>query len=390
MIAFPLIATCLLTTLHPVVVLAQTELFTAYSTQYLLSTIVDPISSTAVATTNSTIVSHAITETHVVPQLSSIVSIMTLTEELTATETLAATKTQIQTETKTETATSVMTSIATSVSTVTTTPNAVSLIIPLIPTGLMPSPLIPTGLIPSPLFPTIVFPTALVHTTLTQLQTVSETQTATETQIQSEIIPILPSSISIQLGLSETVTASATASVTASVTVAPVVTIISHTHHHPHCSMDDLMTTTTLSSTITELVTETSEILATTVTDVGQVVTLSTANPSTSATSTTQGQSWPTTVPIICAKHFTVPSTNKTYSVVTKPNRHCPLARIGSSQEAYEVSLQICEPCFVQSWETNNYNGTCLALQTGGSAAIVVPQDGCKAKLNSLCSSSSA
>ncbi len=81
MIAFPLIATCLLATLHPVVVLAQTELITAYSTQYLLSTIVDPISSTAVATTNSTIISHAVTQTHVVPQFSSIVSIMTLTEE---------------------------------------------------------------------------------------------------------------------------------------------------------------------------------------------------------------------------------------------------------------------------------------------------------------------
>lgn len=89
-----------------------------------------------------------------------------------------------------------------------------------------------------------------------------------------------------------------------------------------------------------------------------------------------------------CSRQFKLNdgrSTKQYYLSRGAPSRLCHIADIESSQEAYQVSLRLCAPVFVHSWETNDYNQTCLAIWPGGSAAIVPPLGGCNANLDTLC-----
>lgn len=104
------------------------------------------------------------------------------------------------------------------------------------------------------------------------------------------------------------------------------------------------------------------------------------------ASTTTTSSATVTPMPISgCNETFTVAATSKHYFIYAgKSLRHCAIANIESSAEAGQVSAKICAPVFVRSWETNDYNGTCLALQPGGAGAIVVPLGGCDAKISVL------
>lgn len=297
----------------------QTALETEYSTEYLLSTLLDQIASPTILSIPLTSI---IAATNEISQLNSIVT-ATLTHEQLAIPTaflpttIIEMQTQLATESETVPVPSSSEHIVTVTATVTETQTPIVIAIDL--------PFWPTVL-PSPLYTTVLVPTT---------------------------IPLSPC---------------------ATVTI---------TYHYSHLSplattVIDVATLDVLQTVTTQEMVETvaPEIWATTITDAGNVETMTSDSIEATLTS----------LPFICPTQFTVPSTNKTYTIVSKPSRHCSLTNIESAQEAYEVSLQLCQPCFVQSWQTNHYDESCLAIQTGGSGAIVVPVNGCDAKLDSLCS----
>lgn len=108
------------------------------------------------------------------------------------------------------------------------------------------------------------------------------------------------------------------------------------------------------------------------------------AEEETATTTTTMGSATAVATPT-CSPSFTVATTSKRYFLRSRSSRHCKMTEIESSRESAEVSQKICAPVFVKSWETNDYNGTCLALYPGGAGDIVPAIGGCGASLSVLC-----